>query len=130
MKLSCTNCGSSFETFDSPRIIKGDNGNEYTCPVCAFYPNRAGVSTEQSLTAITDFEQFIRQTLIQARASGVQDSEIISVLKSELEFAAEIGGMGHSFLVQLIDLGSHENSNGPDPIPESRDSHQMESTNK
>lgn len=112
MKLFCTNCGSSFDAANSTSITIGKLGKEYVCPVCEFYPVWANEQREPDPTAISDFEQSIRHLLIQAITSGLQINDIINVLKSELEFAAETGSTGHTFLVQLIDLGSHENSKG------------------
>ena len=107
MKLFCTNCGSSFEAADSSRVTNGKLGKEYVCPVCEFYPIWASGLREPGQTAISDFEQSIRQLLIEARNGGLPDANILAVLKGELEFAAETANNGHNFLVQLIDLGSH-----------------------
>jgi hypothetical protein len=127
MKLFCTNCGSDFDAVASPRVTGGKLGTEYVCPVCEFYPVWAKEGDVQSLMVVADLQQSIRQTIIPARAADLPVEGIIAVLKSELEFAAEMGDTGHSFLVQVINLGSYENSNGPAPVPESRDSHQNES---
>ncbi len=129
MKLHCTNCGSDFEELDSPNVTKGPLGTEYVCPVCEFYPVWGKHPREVSPFSVADLEKSIRQTLIQARASGLPVNEIVGVLKSELEFAAEMNETGHSFLVQLIDLGSPENTINPAPLPESRNSPQNEGTN-
>lgn len=129
MELFCTNCGSQFQASDSPRVTTGKLGNEYVCPVCEFFPVWAKEIQVSSPTAMADFEHSIRQTLIEAKAGGLPANDIIAVLKNELLYAAESGGTGHAFLVQVIDLGSPTNSNTAFPIPESRDSHQTESNN-
>ncbi len=122
LKLFCSNCGSKFEASETSRVAIGKLGKEYVCPVCEFSPVFARNGLAPRPTELVDFEQSVRQILIRARAGGLANSEIIDVLKNELEFAAETGESGHSFLVQLIDLGSPESSNSPELIPESRDS--------
>lgn len=120
LMLFCSNCGSKFEAAKSPRVEIGRLGKEYVCPVCEFSPVFARNGVAPGLTELVDFERAIRQMLIKAREGGLTNSEIIEVLKNELEFAAETGESGHSFLVQLIDLGAPEKSNNPALIPESR----------
>lgn len=126
LKLFCTNCGSSFDAADAPRVTNGKLGKEYVCPICEFYPILAKEGKDQDPTMLSDFEKAIRQLLIEARAGGLPDHDIIAVLKGELEFTAELSLTGHAFLVQLIDLGSHDNSNGYVPVPTSRDSQQSQ----
>ena len=123
LKLFCPNCGSKFEEAESPRVAIGNLGKEYVCPVCEFSPVFARKGLVPGPTELVDFEQSIRQLLIKARAGGLANNDIIEVLKNELEFAAETSETGHSFLVQLIDLGSPEKTGNPDPIPERRDTH-------
>ena len=121
MKLVCPNCGSKFKSEESTQAAIGKLGKEYVCPVCEFSPVYTIKGLVPGPTELIDFEQSIRQILIKARAGGLSNRDIISVLKNELEFAAETGEAGHSFLVQLIDLGSVENQNGPVTIPKSRE---------
>jgi hypothetical protein len=122
LKLFCPNCGSTFEAAEAPRMSIGNQGKEYVCPVCEYYPVLPQMGLMPGPTELIDFEKSVRQILIKARAGGLANTDIIAVLKNELEFAAETGETGHSFLVQLIDLGSPESSNNPVLIPESRDS--------
>ncbi len=116
-KLICTNCGSEFKGEGASLVKKGICGNEYVCPVCEYYPVWATKSTVKDLSAFSDVEKSIRETVIQARADGLEISKIIALLKGELEFVAEIDTRGHYFLVQLIDLGSYKVSIS---VPEGR----------
>lgn len=118
LMLFCPNCGSKFEAASSPRVSIGKLGIEYSCPICEYSSVFAQKGLVAGPTELIDFEQSIRQLLIKARDGGLANGDIIEVLKNELEFAAETGETGHAFLVQLIDLGSPENSSNPVPIPE------------
>ncbi|NTW00963.1 MAG: hypothetical protein HGA19_06575 [Oscillochloris sp.] len=95
--LHCANCGTILE-------MPHEDTLGITCPVCQFFNPLTVSSMEPSLTLET-FETMLGDLVTQARASEISLSDIVNVLRDELEFAAELANDGRDLYVQIMDLG-------------------------
>ncbi len=121
MELSCSNCGFVLESENPGWSVGQSLSPDFICPVCEFQPGKEGATGLEAAGSINGLEKSLTQVLIQARESGLSPQEILAVLKKELEFEAELASPGHTFMVQVIDLGVQENWVEPEPIRESRE---------
>ncbi len=105
MNVQCVNCGTVIEA-----IPEGAGG--VTCPVCQFYNDLSVPPAPLTITA-EDLETNLGILMAQARTGGLDQDEIVRILRDELEFAAELAHTGRNFCVQLIDLGPSDIQNLP-----------------
>jgi hypothetical protein len=82
------------------------------------------------LLSINDLEAELDALISCARASGLAVETIVRALSDELEFAAEMGRLGHRFVVQLIDLGPPEGMILHRPVRDRREILQSRSVNE
>jgi len=111
-KLRCNNCGYEFIPTDALNSQFENSAAAYNCPVCHFGPvvisteplQQAARQAVQKPMSATDLENQLKTLINKARTSGLASEAIVDVLRSELEFEAELG-QGRRLLVQIIDLG-------------------------
>jgi len=118
-KLRCSNCGYEFVPNTELNSPNENLISDYNCPVCQFGPVAISAASPQKTMSATDLENQLKTLLSKARTGGLTSDVIVDVLRSELEFEAELG-QGRRLLVQLIDLGFHDVDTAPSPIRNSR----------
>ncbi len=113
----CPNCGTKFTEAATLEVGSKLNISHLSCPVCHFDLSEADTSEAALPQSSADLESQVHDLLLYARTSGVKPAEIVQVLRDELEFAVELDRTGRRFSVQIIDLGSDEQSWGTLPTP-------------
>jgi phage FluMu protein Com len=98
--IRCLNCGTKL-------AAPAQGATSVRCTVCGLLNNVGEPLPAHSFTR-DSFEYSLGDLIVQARASGLTDDEIIEALRDELEFAAELVHAGRQMYVQIIDLGPQE----------------------
>lgn len=95
--VNCPNCGAARAELSSE-----------VCQVC-YYPVEAPAPARAAHPRTpSDLRTGIDDLLTRARAGGVDHEAILSVLRDELAFAAELARPDRRHSVQVIDIGPHE----------------------
>jgi rubredoxin len=123
-KLRCNNCGYEFIP---SHALNSQVENPNICPVCHFGPTELPQQAEQPAARLavqkpfsaTDLENQLKTLINKARTNGLASEVIVDVLRSELEFEAELG-QGRRLLVQIIDLGFQDAATTPIPFRNNR----------
>ena len=127
--VRCPNCGMEW-TLEARSTDQGvATVSAAACPVCHLLlsvPELSGMR----LMSISDLETELDVLMSSARASGLAAETIVDALRDELEFAAEMGHLGHHFVVQLIDLGPREGAILQRPVRDRRAILQSRSINE
>lgn len=118
-KLRCSNCGYELIPTNELNSQTENLAPVYNCPVCHFGPMVISTVTLQKPLSATDLENQLKTLVTNARSSGLTSDVIVDVLRSELEFEAELG-QGRRLLVQIIDLGFQETETISTPLPTNR----------
>ncbi len=116
-QLNCPNCGTKFNeaanATSSSSVATNREISAIICAVCHYDLTEAATKElTQPPQSSAELENLVHDLLLGARTNGVDPAEIVQVLRDELEFAAELAGTGRRFSVQVIDLGSEEQSGG------------------
>lgn len=122
----CAHCGSTWKV-EEKEESNADAGAGDVCPVCGYRLNPACPDAEeQHALSIGELEQQLNALVRDAYAAGIYPATIVCVLRSELEYAAELATRGRRFIVQVIDLGpqdpgaAHEQPNPRTALPRRR----------
>lgn len=105
LSLKCPNCGQEFAVSSEPTETAGARQPGDYCPVCRYLivpPASVEPAQVQDLAGIQTQIDLLLRT---ARASGVPSSDIVELLREELQFEAELAQTGRHMVVQIIDLG-------------------------
>jgi len=121
--VKCENCGYEFSANTGLKAEFQNSTPSYFCPACNSNLGATPAASQQPSLSGTDLEKQLNGLLGKARAAGLPSKVIVEVLRSELEFEAELG-QGRRFLVQLIDLGFQETGSPPLPNKTYRDTNQ------
>jgi len=97
LSLRCANC-------DTPLDPPGLGALGVTCPVCQLF-NTLGDAPSSSTISPDAFGTQLSDLVAYARASEIPLDIIVSTLRDELEFTAELASGGRDLFVQIIDLG-------------------------
>lgn len=106
--LRCVNCGSSLGMPPAGATV-------VRCPVCQL-DNPLFVAPPSSPLTAELLARGLEALVTRARASGVSGETIVSVLRDELEFAAELANGGRQLHIQILDLGPAEGRPAGPPI--------------
>jgi hypothetical protein len=106
--LRCVNCGSSLGVPPAGATV-------IRCPVCQL-DNPLFVAPASSPLTAELFARGLEALVSRARSSGVSGATIVSVLRDELEFAAELATVGRQLHVQILDLGPAEGQPTAAPV--------------
>ncbi|MEI6043814.1 MAG: hypothetical protein WCS37_05425 [Chloroflexota bacterium] len=129
--LRCYNCGSEFIPTEALNSQFENSAATCNCPVCHFGPivipttsfeqaaRPVGRQAVPKPLSATDLENQLKTLVNRARTNGLASEVIVDILRSELEFEAELG-QGRRLLVQIIDLGFQDSAISPPPFRSSR----------
>ncbi|MFN8471783.1 MAG: hypothetical protein U0822_06275 [Anaerolineae bacterium] len=119
LSLKCPNCGHEFTV--SPESAETTNARQpgYSCPVCQYLVVPASPAEPAEVPGLADIQAQIDLLLRTARANGVPSSDIVELLRDELQFEAELAQAGRHMVVQIIDLGPRETMATPGADPHS-----------
>lgn len=100
--IRCVNCGTMLE------LVSDKGQGTLRCSVCEFPLDMDSSDAEPSISTIHDFESQLGALLMAARSAGIDQEDMIHVLRDELEFAAEMAQPDRHLSVQILDLGPRE----------------------
>ena len=111
LSLKCPNCGHEFTVSSDENTDARQSG--YYCPVCQCRIAPPSSVAPGEAQGLADIQAQIDLLLRTARANGVPPSDIVALLRDELEFEAELAQMGRRMVVQIIDLGPRDTTATP-----------------
>ena len=104
IRIHCLSCGIEFRSLEQTQVR--NEPSRYDCPTC-HYQTVAPSNLSNPALSPSDFQRRL-SALVQAAWGSVLPTEIVSIVRDELEFVAELAHTGRRVYVQIIDLGPHE----------------------
>lgn len=117
--VQCQNCGTEFAVVAPPAVYYKEPG--YQCPTCHFYQVIQHSPEVLNIHSQDELEDQLSTFIEQARMNGWKGEDIVSALRRELEFAAELAHPGRRLYVQLIDLGAQDSEPRAQFTPDQRE---------
>lgn len=117
LSLKCPNCGHEFTVSSESIENTAPPQSGYYCPVCQYLVVPPSSVERPQVQGLADVQAQIDLLLRTARANGVPPSDIVELLRDELQFEAELAQVGRRMVVQIIDLGPRETTAAPGVNP-------------